>query len=309
MQYFKTPNIDFVGKRKMFTIISITINLIALIAFFVIPPPLGIDFKGGNEIGIEFNDNTPITKVRASLDKLDISGLELKSYGASNQFLIRVGNSPNIVEKITDHLKGDFSNVFKVIKVDKIGPKIGAEMFANALWAVLFSALAMLIYIAFRFDFAFGVGAIIALVHDVLFTLGVIILFHHLGILSLEVDQGFIAGILTVIGYSVNDTVVVFDRIRENKDKHKGLNFYKLVNLSINEVLTRTINTGATTIGVLAIFIFFGGPVLQSLSFIMFVGIVIGTYSSWFIASNFVIWYNSERKGSEKLNSSLSTAK
>jgi len=309
MQYFKTPNIDFVGKRNFFTIFSISINVIALIAVLFFPPPLGIDFKGGSEIGIEFSDNTSITQVRNVFENSKFKGAEIKSYGASNQFLIRASNDSFNSEVVTELLKKEFSNNFKVIKVDRIGPKIGSEMFTNALLAVLLSVVAMLIYIAFRFDFAFGVGAIIALVHDVLFTFGAIVFVHYTGILSLDVDQGFIAGILTVIGYSVNDTVVIFDRIRENQDKHKGLNYLKLVNLSINEALSRTVNTGMSTLGVLLIFVFFGGPVLQGFAFIMFIGIVIGTYSSIFVASNYVIWHHRNKKGNEKFSANLSTAK
>ncbi|HRP02062.1 MAG TPA: protein translocase subunit SecF [Candidatus Kapabacteria bacterium] len=307
MQFFKTPNIDFVGKRKLFTILSVSINILALVVTLIFPPPLGIDFKGGAEMGIEFKNNTNISQLRDALDKSDLSGIEIKSYGASNQFLVRIPEAQNSTDQITELLSKEFGDNYKIIKVDKIGPKIGSEMFANALWAVLFSVIAMLLYIAFRFDFAFGVGAIVALVHDVLFTFGMIVLVHHLGILNMEVDQGFIAGILTVVGYSVNDTVVIFDRIRENAEIHKGLNYFKLVNMSINEVLSRTLNTGMTTLGVLLIFVFMGGPVLQSFSFIMFIGIVIGTYSSIFVASNFVIWYHTTRK--EKINTNLSTAK
>lgn len=309
MQYFDNTNIDFVGKRKFFTLFSTVLNILGILLVFIIPPTLGIDFKGGAEIAVEISNGVKITDLRKELDGLKISGLELKSFGASNQFLIRVPTSDNGTDLVTNKLNQTYANNFKVLKIDKIGPKIGSEMFINAMWAVLLAMISMLIYIAFRFEFVYGVGAIIALVHDVIVTFLLIMIVHNLGILDLEVNQGFIAGILTVIGYSINDTVIIFDRIRENKEKHKGLQFSKMVNLSINETLSRTINTTATTIGVLLILVLFGGPVLQGFAFIMFIGIITGTYSSVFIASNYVIWYNTERKSNEKLNTNLSTVK
>ncbi len=309
MQYFDNTNIDFVGKRKFFTLLSTGLNILGILLAFIIPPVLGIDFKGGSEIAVEFNTDMKISDLRKELDGLKISGMEIKSFGASNQFLIRVPTSDQGTDIVTNKMNSSYAGKFKVIKIDKIGPKIGSEMFMSALWAVLLAMVAMMIYIAFRFEFVYGVGAIIALIHDVIVTFTIIIIVHHLGIIDLEVNQGFIAGILTVIGYSINDTVIIFDRIRENKEKHKGLQFTKMVNLSINETLSRTINTTATTIGVLLILVLFGGPVLQGFAFIMFIGIVTGTYSSVFIASNYVIWYNTERHTKEKVNTNLSTVK
>ena len=309
MQYFHNTNINFVGKRKFFTLFSTVLNVLGILLAIFLPQQLGIDFKGGAEIAVAFNNNISINDLRGSLDKAKIRGLELKSFGEANQFLVRVPEIETGPDMITSVLNKSYAGQFNIIKIDKIGPKIGSEMFVKALWAVLLSMVAMMIYIAFRFEFVFGVGAIIAIFHDVIVTFGIILVVHHLGILDLEVNQGFIAGILTVVGYSVNDTVIIFDRIRENKDKHKGLEFSKMVNLSINETLSRTVNTTTTTIGVLLILILFGGPVLQGFAFIMFIGIFTGTYSSIFIASNYVIWHNTERKSSEKLNTNLSMVK
>ena len=309
MQYFKNTNIDFVGKRKFFTIFSVVLNVIGILMAIILPPELGIDFKGGAEIAVEFNNGTTISQIRPVVEKAGIRGLELKSFGTANQFLIRIPDVETGADKVTTALESSFANQFKIIKVDKIGPKIGGEMFLDAIWAVLLALAAMLIYIAFRFEFAFGVGAIIAIIHDVIITFGLILIVHQLGILDLEINQGFIAGILTVVGYSVNDTVIIFDRIRENRDKHKGLSFPKIANLSINETLSRTINTTLTTIGVLLILVLFGGPVLQGFAFIMFIGIVFCTYSSVFIASSFVIYYLDRKKGTEEPKTKLSTAK
>ena len=157
--------------------------------------------------------------------------------------------------------------------------------------AVILAVIAMLIYIAFRFEFTFGLGAIVALVHDVIISFGIVMLFHHLGIISNEFNQNMIAAMLTVVGYSVNDTVIVFDRIRENQEKHKGLHFIKLANLSINETLSRTINTVLTVVLVLITMVLLAGPVLQGFAFTMLVGIVFGTYSSVYIATAFVVFY------------------
>ncbi len=149
----------------------------------------------------------------------------------------------------------------------------------------------MLIYIGLRFEFTFGLGAIIALVHDVIFTLGMIVIFDKLGIINLEINQGIVAALLTVVGYSVNDTVIIFDRIRENREKHKGIPFAKIANLSINETLSRTIITVLTVLIVLLVMDFFSGPVLQGFAFTMTVGVIVGTYSSIYIATSFVLWY------------------
>lgn len=295
MQYFQDTNLDFVGKRKFFTWFSISLNVLSIILVLVFPPQLGIDFKGGAEIAIAMKDNVSIQDLRSNLNKSDINGLELKSFGLDNQYLIRVPDTEKGSELVTDNLNQNYKDRYEVLKVDKIGPKIGSEMFLNSLWAVLLAIIAMLLYLAFRFEFIFGLGAVIALLHDVVITMLFITIFHHLGWMDIEVNQAFIAGILTVVGYSVNDTVIIFDRIRENREKHKGLTFTKLVNLSINETLSRTINTTVTVIGVLLILVLFGGPVLQSFAFIMFIGILTGTYSTMFIASNIVIWYYHDR--------------
>jgi preprotein translocase subunit SecF len=298
MQYFDKTNIDFVSKRKFFTYFSSILNVVGVLLFlFILPLQLGIDFKGGAEIAVAFEKTIDIHTVRKSVESSGIRDAEIKSFGADNQFLIRVGEIETGPDQVTTAFKNSFpNNKATVLKVDKIGPKMGSEMFTSAVIAVFLAFIAMLIYIAFRFEFIYGVGAIIALVHDVIVTLTLIVIFHYLKIINLEVNQSFIAGILTVVGYSMNDTVIVFDRIRENKEKHKGLNIDKMVNLSVNETLSRTINTVATVVGVLLILVLFGGPVLQGMAFIMFVGIITGTYCSVYIASNFVIMLMHKRE-------------
>ena len=164
-------------------------------------------------------------------------------------------------------------------------------MRGQALWAILLSVIAIMIYIAFRFQFVFGLGAIVALIHDVLITFIFIVVFQKITGLSLEINQAILAGMLTVLGFSINDSVIIFDRIRENKEISKGISFVNLVNKSLNETLSRTVNTSITSILVLSILIFFGGESLQGFAFTMAVGFIVGTYSSLFIATPFVIWY------------------
>ena len=182
------------------------------------------------------------------------------------------------------------------MKVDKIGPKIGDEMRGQALWAILLSVIAITLYIAFRFEFTFGIGAIVALVHDVTIAFTFIVLFQIISPFGLEIDQSILAGMLTVIGFSINDTVIVFDRIRENRNNYKGRSFVDIVNQSINETLSRTVNTTITAELVLLILLFFGGESLQGFAFTMAIGFLVGTYSSIFIATPFVIWYMSKIK-------------
>lgn len=292
MQFFKKPNIDFVGKRNLFIILSLILNGISILLIIVFGFRYGIDFTGGTELAISVEKSIATDELRKILAQNKIVPDEIKSYGEKNQFLLRlkeVGEDANRIEtSLLSSLK-DYS--IKILKKDTIGPKIGAELRIQAVIAVLLSIIAMLIYIGLRFEFTFGLGAIIALVHDVIFTLGMIVIFDKLGIINLEINQGIVAALLTVVGYSVNDTVIIFDRIRENREKHKGIPFAKIANLSINETLSRTIITVLTVLIVLLVMDFFSGPVLQGFAFTMTVGVIVGTYSSIYIATSFVLWY------------------
>lgn len=297
MQFFSKTDINFISKRPFYAGFSAVLIVVGLIAAFVLGPRLSIDFQGGTEVAVAFENEISTSQVRDALNTEKLDGNEIKSFGGDNQFLIRVKDFDNASVVVLESLEQNIpNNSFEVLKVDKIGPKIGSELWTNALLAVLLAVLAILIYIAFRFEFVFGLGAIVALVHDVLITFAIIVVVHHTGIINLEINQGIFAALLTVVGYSINDTVIIFDRIRENADVHKGMNFVKMVNMSLNETLSRTVNTTLTSILVFLTIIFFGGPVIQGLAFTMFIGIVIGTYSSIFIASSFVIWYNQKVK-------------
>ncbi|MGB9771949.1 MAG: protein translocase subunit SecF [Candidatus Kapaibacteriota bacterium] len=292
MQFFKKPNIDFVGQRNKFFIASSIMICLSIILILIFGFRFGIDFTGGTEIAFFVEKNLNTDELRKILAKNNIFPDEIKSFGEKNHFLLRlkeVGDEASKIETSLLTALKDYS--IQILKKDTIGPKIGAELRFQAFIAVLLSIIAMLIYIGLRFEFIFGLGAIIALIHDVIFTLGMIILFDKLGIINLEINQGIIAALLTVVGYSVNDTVIIFDRIRENREKQKGIPFAKIANSSINETLSRTIITVLTVLLVLLVMDFFSGPVLQGFAFTMTVGVIVGTYSSIYIATSFVLFY------------------
>ncbi len=292
MQFFDKTNIDFVGKRKLFFIVSTIVIVLGLASTFGLGVSYGIDFDGGTEIGVGFSGHVEASELRKVVEEAGFDGAEIKSFGKEDQFLIRVKESADAPTVLQSALQKEYSNLdVETLKVDKIGPKIGKESRGDALIAVALSVLAILLYIGFRFEFTFGLGAIVALMHDVLVTFAVIVVVNKLGFVNLEINQTILAGMLTVVGFSINDTVIIFDRIRENKEKLRGKKFMDLVNTSINETLSRTVNTVLTTALVLLALVFFGGPVLEGFAFTMLVGIITGTYSSIFIASSFVIWY------------------
>jgi preprotein translocase subunit SecF len=292
MQFFHETTINFVNKRQLFFIISAIVIVVGGIAAIILGPKLGIDFTGGTEIAVKFSDKASTEEIRNVVAEAGYDGAEIKSFGSENQYLIRIQASEDAPSIIQGALENEFvDQEITTLKVDKIGPKIGSELYGQALMAVLLAVVAILLYIAFRFEFTYGLGAVVALIHDVVITFSVIVIVHHLGIINLELDQSILAGMLTVVGFSINDTVIIFDRIRENKERNKGMNFIKMVNMSINETLSRTVNTLLTALLVLVTLVFFGGPVLQGFAFTMLVGVIVGIYSSIYIASSFVIWY------------------
>lgn len=291
MRFFHDTKIDFVGKRKMFFIVSLALNVVGLLGAFILGPQFGIDFTGGTEIAVAFKSNTSIEDIRDIFESKKVEA-EIKSYGKENQYLLRIQNAENPQTTIDNTLGTKYEkSQFEILSISKIGPKVGNEMRSQAMWAVLLSIIAILLYIAFRFEFIYGLGAIFALIHDVIITFTGIIIINKLGILHLEINQSILAAMLTVIGFSINDTVIIFDRIRENRLIYKGMHLDELINLSVNETLSRTINTVLVVVLVLLSVVIFGGPVLQGFGFTMLIGIVIGTYSSIYIASSYVIWY------------------
>lgn len=301
MRFFHDTHIDFLGKRKMFYVVSIVITVLGLVVAFARGVEFGIDFEGGTEAEYGFKQAVSIEDVRKAVDAAGFVGSEIKTVNNEpNHILVRLKNdkadkvAAAPLAKVSDRLQTALQKTFPkdsvVIRaVNNIGPKIGAELRLQALYAVIASIIAILLYITFRFEFLFGLGAIIALVHDVLVAFAFAVIFNGVAGLNLEMNQGLLAAFLTVVGFSINDTVIIFDRIRENRELHKGENFLMLINRSINETLPRTINTSLTVALVLVILLIFSGEVLRGFAFTMLVGIITGTYSSIYIASSFVI--------------------
>jgi preprotein translocase subunit SecF len=374
MRIFENLNYDFLGKRKFFYVLSTILFIVGVINILVRGLQLGIDFKGGTEIVLEFENPIEITQMRADVEDMGLGTVEIKTFGGETGVLFRtdlqqipaelypsileninneiekyfpgiertiadttastvVYNLPNpdttkiLIERLTEagFQAGQFSmepentqmvvsmgisewikenlrekypdNPFVVLKEEKVGPKIGDELKQDAVVAVFFSLIAILIYLGFRFKFIFALGAVVALFHDVLITLGLFsILYDVIPGLNLEIDITVVAAFLTLVGYSINDTVVIFDRVRENLKIHKTAPLLEVLNKSINSTMSRTIITGITTLITIFVLFLLGGDVLRAFAFTLFFGIVIGTYSSIFVASALVLEYADRSK-------------
>ncbi len=279
----------------MFFFLSLAINVLGIVFVFVAKPEFGIDFVGGTELAVRIQGAANQTdKVRLAMDNAKYTNTQIKSYGQPEEYLIRVPNSAalNLTQSLTQALQTQFpQNTITVLKTNTIGPKVGAELRQDAILAVGLAIVAILAYVAFRFDFLFGLGAVVALIHDVILAVVLSVAFNKLHIIHLEINQDIIAAILTVLGFSIHDKVIIFDRIRENRDKNKNMTLLELLNLSINETLSRTVNTVMTAALVLLVIVGFGGEVLQGFAFVMLVGFVTGVYSSVYVAGSFVVWY------------------
>jgi preprotein translocase subunit SecF len=294
MHLFNKTNIDFMGKRKIFYTISLVTLLIGLIGIFGKGMSFGIDFLGGTELLLRFENPPAISDVRTAIDKIGYKGSEIKSFGNPNDILIFTSEQAEggkVAQQIRGELQKEFpTSKFTVLREDKIGPKIGAELRRNAVYAVGATLLIIMIYVGFRFHFIYGLAGVIAIFHDVIATLGIIVLLNGLSPhLSLEINQTIMAAFLTLIGFSINDTVIVFDRIRENLKIHKADSLFNIMNRSVNETLSRTIITSGTVILVLIVLIIFGGEVNRGFAFTFFIGTILGTYSSIYVASALVL--------------------
>lgn len=374
MRIFGNTNIDFIGKRKAAYIFSGTLIILSLLSLLFRGLELGIDFKGGTEIALEFEKPIDVSEIRTFLDELQLGNIEVKTFGGETGILVRselqeipselfpkvVDRIESIITKnfpdlsfeqtnitttsvtydvknseITDQLvdrlfKAGFQatkfseeptntqiivrvgiadwvqenlhermpdNNFSVLKEDQVGPKIGSELKRDAVLAVLLALVVILVYLGFRFKFVFALGAVAALFHDVLITLGMFsLLYNVIPGLNLDISVNIVAAFLTLVGYSINDTVIVFDRIRENIKIHKTDAIQNNINKAINKTIPRTIITSLTTLVVVAVLLFFGGEVLRGFAFTLFFGIIIGTYSSVFVASPFVLEYSQKSK-------------
>jgi preprotein translocase subunit SecF len=374
MRIFENLNLDYLSKRRLFYIISTSLFLIGLINVIFRGLVFGIDFKGGTEIVLQFDNPVQISQIRQYVDKIGLGTVELKTFGSETGVLVRteLQNIPrdifprvvdninteihsiyaglplNIVDSTANSVTYEFANAdtanvltdklfsagfqtskvseepdnkrmivsvgiadwiketlkekvennsFKVIKEDHVGPKVGKELKEDAVIAVALSLIAILIYLAFRFKFIFAFGAVLALFHDVLITLGLYsVLYNVIPGLNLEIDLTVVAAFLTLVGYSINDTVIVFDRVRENLKIHKTMPLKDVINMSVNRTMSRTILTGGTTLLTILVLLLFGGEVLRSFAFTLFFGILIGTYSSIFVASALVLEYANRSK-------------
>ena len=313
MDLIKQTNVDFVSRRNLFFMTSIIVNVVGLILVLIMGVDYGIDFAGGTQVTVAFRKNTVQTEdVRSALGAIGYKDAEIKSFGGEGQYLIRIqatGKASQVSAQVISELQRRFpADNVELLGADNVEKKISNELFRDSVIALVVAFLAIMLYVTLRFEWVFGLGSIVALLHDVLMAFVISVLFNKTGLLNLDLSINSIAAYLTIIGYSINDKVVVFDRIRENREKHKGMSLSQLVNLSLNETLSRTILTGVSVLAALLVMVFFGGSVLEGFAFTMFIGIVIGTYSSIYIATSFVIWYT-DRVKHKNIGSVTSTAK
>jgi len=290
MRFLKETKIDFLGMRRFGFIISSALILVGLLSLLLKGgPKLSIDFEGGTLVQIQFKEEVEISSIRQALEALDLGKSEIQVFGALNEIIIRLQRSQE-TETLVDDLNNAILNLlpYETLdfrRVETVGPKIGSELSGKAFLAILSAMIGILIYISIRFEFKFAIGAIAALVHDVLITLGIF------SIMNYEISLPIIAAFLTIVGYSLNDTIVVFDRIRENVKRFKQESFLSIINRSINESLSRTIITSLTTFIVVFILWVAGGEVIKYFAFAMIIGVIIGTYSSIFVASPvLIVW-------------------
>jgi preprotein translocase subunit SecF len=282
--------IPFTSYRKVAVILSTAVNLAVLILLFTKGPNLGVDFAGGTVVQLKFEQKVAIADIRRTLQRINLGSSVIQNFGqeGANEYLIRLDKTSAGIGALGEQLKKALSEQFgagkfEIRRVESVGPKIGEDLRYRGVMSVIVATIMMGVYIWFRFELRFGVGAVIALVHDVLITIGALLLANY------EFDLTIIAALLTVVGYSVNDTVIVCDRIRENMRKIKRENLESIINTSINETLSRTIITVSTAIMVLVALFFLGGAVIRPFAFTLLVGFFSGVYSTIFIASPVIL--------------------
>ena len=283
--------ISFNKFYKLFNLVSISLIIISILLLFFKGLNYGVDFKGGTLIELRANDSQiNIFKLRQSLLNMNLGDVNVKQFGNQNDYLIKFekknDNNPNFVQEIKDDLTKSIGPGFNFRRVENVGPKVSSELLKSGIIAIGLSLAAMLFYIWIRFEWQFSLGAILALLHDVIITLGVFSLFNF------EINLSIVAAVLTIVGYSMNDTVVIFDRVRENLKKFSDIKIFDLTNISINETLSRTIITSITTLLALLSIYFLGGEILKGFSLAMILGVVFGTYSSIYIANPILVLLN-----------------
>ena len=294
-------NYNFSSKFKKANIFSLFLFLLSIILISFKGLNYGIDFKGGTLIELR-SDNVEASSIRDILKNMDLGDVNVKKFGKKGDFLIKVeqkGDNNKLIPEIKQKLSENLNTEVNFRRVENVGPKVSAELLQSGIIAISLSLAAMLFYIWVRFEWQFSIGSIIALFHDVIITIGIF------SLLSLEINLSIIAAVLTIVGYSMNDTVVIYDRIRENLGKFHKLNISDIANLSINETLARTIITSVTTLLALFSIFILGGEILRGFSFAMILGVFIGTYSSIFVASPILkflkVSYKTLEKEEEKI--------
>ena len=287
-------NYEFNKYNKVFNYISIFISVISIVFLLFKGLNFGVDFKGGTLIEIRIdNVNVKTQDVRNAFNKLNLEDLTVKKFGNDTDYIVKFKrsdlNNPNFIQNLKKDLN-IYLEDYTFRRVENVGPKVSSELLLDGILAIAIALSAMLIYIWFRFEWQFSLGAIIAIFHDVLITLGIF------SALNLEINLSIVAAVLTIVGYSMNDTVVIFDRVRENLKKYSKIKIYELTNLSINETLSRTLITSVTTLLALFSIFLFGGEILKGFSFAMILGVILGTYSSIYIANPILIFLRVSQK-------------
>ena len=279
--------INFNKFYKLFNLISIILVIVSILLLVFKGLNFGIDFKGGTLIELRANDKSiNVTKLRDSFGNMNLGDVNIKKFGNENDFLIKIekkDTSANAIENIKKNLIEKIGSSFNFRRVENVGPKVSSELLKSGIIAIALSLAAMLFYIWIRFEWQFSLGAIFALFHDVIITLGLFSLFN------LEINLSIVAAVLTIVGYSMNDTVVIYDRVRENLRKFSDIKIFELTNISINETLSRTVITSFTTLLALISIYLFGGEILKGFSLAMIMGVVFGTYSSIYIANPILV--------------------
>ena len=290
-----SKEIKFSHFYKKMNILSLILIFLSLFIILFKGLNLGVDFKGGTLIEIRTdNSNIKISEIRQSFLKMNLGDVTVKKFGKANDYLVKIemteSNNENFIKSINEKLSSDLGSNINFRRVENVGPKVSKELLKAGLLAISLSLIAMLFYIWIRFEWQFSLGAIIALMHDVIITVGIF------SFLSYEVNLSIVAAVLTIVGYSMNDTVVIFDRIRENLKKYSKIPISEISNTSTNQTLSRTLITSVTTLLALFSIYIFGGAILKGFSFAMIIGVIVGTYSSIFVATPILNYTNVSQK-------------
>jgi preprotein translocase subunit SecF len=294
MRWFESPNFDFIRAQQKAYFFSGTMIVVSIVAIIVMGLNYGIDFRGGQEFVFEFEEPVDVVEIRTELAGPLGTVPEIKLFGSDREILFRVDSEEDVTatrELILENFAQLYpGNTVTVQKTDLVGPRFAEDLRRGAMYSIIFALAVVFIYIFIRFKgWWFSAGAIAALAHDVLIVLGIFTIMAEIAPFDVSINQALIAAFLTIVGYSLNDTVVVFDRIRENSIIYKTMNFKDMINKSLNDTLSRTVVTSVTTLFVVSVLFIFGGEVLKGFAFALVIGVVLGTYSSLFVASALVV--------------------